>query len=130
MVVNKSVTCRLSIPSVGRVKLFALKMSTDCQPFGTSGQHVFALSLADCECSVMAQVCAKRGRGHSGVGVNVYMYAEQSLCDATVTLREDGDAWILLSPATVLSFASIPATTLNVFSFEVNKCRSPGRLGY
>jgi hypothetical protein len=75
-VVVKSVTCRLSIPSVGRVKLFALRMSTDCQPFGNWGRHVFALSLADCEYSVMTQVCAKRRSGHSGVGVNVYMYAE------------------------------------------------------
>jgi hypothetical protein len=58
----------------------------------------------------MAQVCAKRGSGHSGVGVNVYMYAEQSLRDATATLWEDGHAWVLLIPATI-SFASMPATT-------------------
>jgi len=65
----------------------------------------------------MAQVCAERGSGHSGVGVNVYMYAEQSLRDATATLQDDGHAWILLRAGNIVSFASIPATTLNVFSF-------------
>jgi len=97
VVVNKSVTFRLSFLSVGRVKLFALKMITDCQPFGTWGRHVFPLSLAHCEYSVMAQICAERGSGHSGVGMDIYMYAEQSLRDATAALQEDGHAWILLS---------------------------------